>query len=193
MDLTPVILDLDDTMGEFASLAYERLNLHLGRDLKVEDSDDFDLAGRYGLQPAELMELCSELHVFQDMVPTTGLVQRMHDMSHVLKYQIITGRGLLPRAWEITDRWLTHWCFPSCDLVVVKPNASKADYADPQAIAAFEDHAGHLTAYSADYRKFLVAQPWNRKAEGCHFRIDRRMVPRMLLTVAAYAAQRGRT
>lgn len=135
-------VDLDEVILQFNKLAVERFNEKYGREATLTDIDAFDwYMTYYGLTGQQFAQDLRDLGIFTDADPFEGvqeaLAKLMEKGTHVT---IITSRGFLPDAHNVTERWLAKHRVPYHRLQVVGSGKTKAEYFDKPVDLFFDDH-----------------------------------------------------
>ena len=160
-----VILDIDDTCAAFGPYVYQRFNLALGSNHKLEDLTDYDMHKHMGITLERFYDLLAVHHIFETL-PVYEEWRGYAVSARAAGYNVgyITARGMAAHAKAKTLVWLHQNGFPVDGLWIVEPGSEKCLVVPDGTVVAVEDsdkHAERYHAYGIN-RVYLIERPWNR-------------------------------
>ncbi|MBO8172647.1 MAG: hypothetical protein H0Z33_12265 [Bacillaceae bacterium] len=141
-------VDIDGTIKRTQEAAIAVFNEELGRDISLDDIQEFYLDKAYGLTAQEGRKLWRKLEhkIYQRGVPLEGaahLLTELDEQGHTIYY--ITARPGKPHLKEITRAWLIDYGFPFRENRLHMNAWDKAEVARKLAIDLFfEDAPQHI-------------------------------------------------
>ena len=171
-----IILDLDDSLADFANHIIETFNLIYNKDFKKEDKDDYSFSV-YDLNEKEFVQAMIDNNIIENIKPFFGAKQTLDCLHQTHDIHIVTARSWHPNGYNITKKWFENFELPYDSIRLVYPgNSKKEAIKDLVHVAIAVDdrdtHCKELSECKNIDTVLMVNQPWNKYATGNINRIN---------------------
>lgn len=165
-----ILLDCDDTLGDFKSVL-QNMYREITGDATICSSNwtTFGEVNRYGIPNNELLDHFIAYKALERITPHDGVSEITHALSDMgFNIEIVTARAWHPEAYEITEGWLTdnNVYFDKINIVPLNDCKETATRHIPNVKIFVDDrydHCKEMADASRVEQCLMFSQPWNKQ------------------------------
>lgn len=163
-----IILDLDDTLGNFRETASNTLNKKYNKNFSVDDWEHHLIEQLYNITKQEFISDLEELRVLERMKPhyeSKSFTRSLKEQGYYIV--ILTARNWHPYAYNITKRWLDSWDISYDEIILCGIDDNKASIVNDRfgnVKFVVDDSPYQLWNYILDTSTeevYMYNMPWN--------------------------------
>ncbi|MND12186.1 5' nucleotidase, deoxy (Pyrimidine), cytosolic type C protein (NT5C) [compost metagenome] len=167
-----VIVDIDDVVGKLGSTLNDMLNKKFNMQLPYSSFTNYDYFEKYGMSGDDFFNYIDDADLYSNLPFEDGAIDAINTMSQMgITINMVTSRGFLTNAEQITADWLERGGAKIDRLIVVPSGMSKSSHYkcfgnDYQFIVDDLPHNILDAIRSGVVRKFaMINQPWNQTSD----------------------------
>lgn len=177
------IVDLDDTVLDFANSIRKSLNYHFRKNFKLEELKSFNLCNLYGITLEQFYGTIVKDSLIEIAAPNPGAAEALDYLADTHEIVLCTSRGYHPEAEYLTRKSLIKHGIGFDRLIIVPEGVRKSEAYEqlriPCAAVVFDDATHNISdlLLGSAAEAWIPEQPWNedmsridRKYKGSYFK-----------------------
>ena len=168
--MKPFAIDIDDVLADLSSGLYQSLKQRYPQMGPISSWSSYSFISDYNISQDDFLQHIIDDGLLASILPLEGAQEAMTALKRAGHHLVmITSRGYHPKAYEVTESWLSKHDIPCDDLIIVPAGMTKDQAAKPHYPKGFhlmmDDHAKNLIdmdkAGLIDNHA-LIDMPWNQ-------------------------------